>query len=232
MFRRDESPRRRGRDVDLLWIRVAADARGDDADIRRRRLRYALRAYEKLQWALHGAGLRALRRSRMLAVALIIGWLPEVLLTAGGPLVARNRVVLVAGAALAPAGGLVFAALALTSDAALDRVCGSRVADDAPASARAEPDVEAPPSMPAKDAKLWLTTANCAECRTLAQLFEASDAAGVSRSLGVWLPQGYDVYVVAVQECLCWAELLDAIAAYRAGVGKLRLGGERTLRCL
>ena len=219
--------------MDILWIRVAADARGDDADIRRRRLRYALRAYEKLQWALHGAGLRALRRSRMLAVALIIGWLPEVLLTAGGPLVARNRVVLVAGAALAPAGGLVFAALALTSDAALDRVCGSRVADDAPASARcAEPDVEAPPSMPAKDAKLWLTTANCAECRTLAQLFEASDAAGVSRSLGVWLPPGYDVYVVAVQECLCWAELLDAIAAYRAGVEKAPSRRRRTLRCL
>lgn len=35
--------------------------------------------------------------------------------------------------------------------------------------------------------------------------------------LGAWIPQGYDVYVVGLQECLCMEELQAAIHKHLGG---------------
>ncbi|KAH8067740.1 hypothetical protein JL721_7296 [Aureococcus anophagefferens] len=168
-----------------------------------------------------------------------------------------------ARSALTPLGGFCFAMLAATSDGLWDRLCcvpkvgdraerrGSaqglssgdarrRAAAGRAASRRAgvlESSLESFADEGLEEdeeKKVWCATANCAEAPTVAALLGARDDAEVAEKLRALLPRGYDVYALAVQECLCWAELVarsrrvlcDGGEAYEC-VGKGAIGPPR-----
>ncbi|KAH8064606.1 hypothetical protein JL722_1483 [Aureococcus anophagefferens] len=132
-----------------------------------------------------------------------------------------------ARSALTPLGGFCFAMLAATSDGLWDRLCCvPKSCLESFADEGLEEDEEK---------KVWCATANCAEAPTVAALLGARDDAEVAEKLRALLPRGYDVYALAVQECLCWAELVarsrrvlcDGGEAYEC-VGKGAIGSALT----
>ena len=105
----------------------------------------------------------------------------------------------------------------------------------APASLESSLESFADEGLEDEEKKVWCATANCAEAPTVAALLGARDDAEVAEKLRTLLPRGYDVYALAVQECLCWAELVarsrrvlcDGGEAYEC-VGKGAIGSALT----